>query len=210
MSKQIVSALDAWRDSQEALERGDVPRRLRLAGAAGRGRHRSAVRRRRASREMDPRTASVLQARDRRAEIADRHGRAARRPDPRRCSMSAWRAAWWTSAASRRSAGFARPTSGTRLTLARVQGAGARAVLHAADRPRRRARGDPRLLPDEHRRAPRGLRGAPARCCRASGDIAGEAAKRLQQVARALRRRAAGMPEVDAGRRPFDPKARAS
>ena len=44
MSKQIVHALDSWRDPQEALSEAHLPQRLRFAGAAGGRRHRSEVR----------------------------------------------------------------------------------------------------------------------------------------------------------------------
>ena len=41
VSKQIVAALDAWRDFIEDVCGADFPGGLRLAGPAGRGRHRS-------------------------------------------------------------------------------------------------------------------------------------------------------------------------
>ena len=44
ISKQIVSSLDQWRDLQERAQRSNVPRSLRLARIADRGRHRSKVR----------------------------------------------------------------------------------------------------------------------------------------------------------------------
>ena len=52
-------------------QRGDVPCRLRLAGAAGRGRHRSAVGRRRAKPEMSPEHRELSGGAHRGAEIAE-------------------------------------------------------------------------------------------------------------------------------------------
>ena len=95
MSRQIVAALDAWRDvdAKRCAERtflavygspalqaavGIDPRRRRPPRKAG---------------EERRCIGELLQTRIAELQVAHRHGRPARMPGPRRCSMSAWRAA---------------------------------------------------------------------------------------------------------------------
>ena len=120
VSQQIVDGLEAWRKAMEKALRGDLPRGLWRAGAAGGARHRHelstsrrARRRRACCTRRWSRSASPSSARA--------HGprRAARGAGSGRCSMSGWRAARSTSAASRRSAGSAaRIRTTAQMTLA--------------------------------------------------------------------------------------------
>ena len=129
-----------WRDMTRGAGRADVPGGLRLADAAGRGRHRSGRDAPAAEGGQEP-AASASSCEKRIAELKSRipAGGAARSRDPRDCSMSAWRGPRSTSAASRRCAASAQ-THGD-MPLVGLQGARARAVLHAADRSGGGARG---------------------------------------------------------------------
>ena len=109
VSKQIVHALDSWRDSQEALSEAiflAVYGSPALQAAVG----------------IDPQSVAVAAAGDvgqaprdaggpdRRAEIAGSAKAACGKRRFAACSMSGRRGAWWTSAASKRCATFAATT----------------------------------------------------------------------------------------------------
>ena len=132
-SRQIVAALDAWRDMQRGAGRADVPGGLRLAGAAGRGRHRSCRDAARCARRPRARCISEL-LQKRIAELKSRIPVGGLREAVVRgaalCRHGAGRGR------RARVRGRAPHSRGARRPAAvGVQGAGARAVQHAADRP---------------------------------------------------------------------------
>ena len=136
--KQIIAALDAWRDARDRARGTDILCGLRFARAAGGGRHRS--REHATFAQGRPRTRCtrrLLQHADRRTESAHSGRRPARSDHPRaavcrhgRASAVDERGFEIVRRIRRESARVADPAA------AGIQGAGARAILHAADRPR--------------------------------------------------------------------------
>jgi pimeloyl-ACP methyl ester carboxylesterase len=135
MSKQIVSSLDKWRDSTEALSEAmflAVYGSPALQAAVGVDPKSTPSRR----REMDPKHRELLQARI--AELTSKMGSGGLKPASVRCSMSARPAAWWMNAASRRCVGFDRPTSrrGSRSPSSRCWCASSSSCCCSTGRPR--------------------------------------------------------------------------
>ncbi len=181
MSKQIVSSLDQWRDQQEALSEAmflAIYGSPALQAAVGVDPQSEPSRR----REMDPKHRELLQARI--AELKSKIGSGGLREAAIRGAAlcRARPAAWWTNAASRRCAGFARPTRSSRITLAEFKMlVREQFFMLLLDREAALA-AIPKLLPDnkdERRRAFAAIQ----EVLSASAEISGEVAKRLKQVA---------------------------
>ena len=139
-SRQIIAGARCLARDARQSRRMDVPLDLRLAGAAGGPRHRSCGHAplRKAGRESAAsRTGARPASPSLKSRMPDR--RPARMCSPRRCSMSAWHAAAVDARAFEaiRRMRQDSPTA-LRADACRIQGDGARPVLHAADRPAKR------------------------------------------------------------------------
>ena len=147
VSRQIVAALDAWRDMSEALaERTFLAVYGSPALQAAVGIDPAATRPLRKARE-EPAASRAAAEPDRRAQVAHSGRRAARSRDPRAalCRHGAGRRS--TSAGSRLVRRIRRAHGD--MPLVGVQGAGARAVQHAADRPEAALAAIPAMLPPD-------------------------------------------------------------
>ena len=207
VSKQIVSALDAWRDSQEALSEAiflAVYGSPALQAAVGIDPRSEPSRR----QEMSAKHSEMLQARI--AELKSRIGEGGLREAAIRGLLYVGSARGMVDERSLEALRQVRRNdSGARMTLAAVQIAGARAILHAAPGPRAALAAIPKLLPDNAKDRLTAF-AAIREVLSAGAEISGEVAKRLEARRRTVRRGCNGSAGDRLECRPFDPKAWAS
>ena len=160
ISKQIVHALDSWRDSQEAISEAAflaVYGSPALQAAVGVDPQSSPSRR----QEMSAAHSEMLEKRIAELKSQDRRRRPSRSGHSRRCSMSGRRGEWSTSGALRRCATFAVTTAAPRLTLSEFKMlVREQFFMLLLDREAALA-AIPKLLPDNVRSTPGGFHGNP-------------------------------------------------